>query len=344
MNAILALSIRHLSLGTCEQQLLPGDGLGADDAVSYYYKTLHYSQEAMQYDTYKVSLELLAISIIISTYEMLGGTSKDWERHLKGVFWIQRSQVIHGDSGGLRQGVWWAWLCQDVWAAFRERRKPFTFWRPTRALETLNQYDLAARSVYLFAQAVGFSSDEAIEEDKDLAARNVEAERLVEKLSEWRDLLTVEFAPLPVSATTNNVFEPVWVHPPAFGMLGRRHAVLSNPNSLCPKTAVSLQLYYCALILISLHRPFTGGLDKFLDRQRSLKNCIDVVCGIASTLTDYSSGVMSSQCVFIGTLFPPPFPIPPRRCDSKQDLMPHFPSLPKQPACWSRDESAVTLC
>ncbi|KAH6983513.1 hypothetical protein BKA56DRAFT_483553, partial [Ilyonectria sp. MPI-CAGE-AT-0026] len=271
--------VPHLAV-SFGSDLTPSD---ANDSVRYYYKTLHYSQEAMRYDTYKVSLELLAISIIISTYEMLDGSSTDWERHLKGVFWIQRSQVIHGDSGGLRQGVWWAWLCQDIWAAFREERKPLTFWRPTRSFDALDPSELAARSVYLFAQVVSFCSREEMEDDRhDFASRVSKADALLEKWSDWRGHLTVEFEALPVSTDSKDAFPPIWVNPPAFG--------------------VALQLYYCALTLISLHRPRIGGIDAYLEQKGTLKQGIMMVCGIASNLTDFASGVMSSQCVFIGKL------------------------------------------
>lgn len=65
---------------------------------------------------------------------------------------------------------------------------------------------------------------------------------------------------------------------------------------------MALQLYYCALILISLHRPRAGGIDSYLEQKGMLKQGIMMVCGIASTLADFASGVMSSQCVFIGKL------------------------------------------
>ena len=83
-------------------------------ALMFYNETLHYLSKAMQYDMYKTSLELLATALIVSNYEMLDGSGKDWKRHLKGVFGIQRSQVIRGDSKNLRQTVWWAWFCQDL--------------------------------------------------------------------------------------------------------------------------------------------------------------------------------------------------------------------------------------
>ena len=63
MKAILALSARHLSLNsqhdsdqTCDRH----------DALQYYNETLSYLSTAMQYDTYKTSLELLATALIVS--------------------------------------------------------------------------------------------------------------------------------------------------------------------------------------------------------------------------------------------------------------------------------------
>jgi hypothetical protein len=223
LNAILALSARHLALKATTSGAYESSFYG--DPVQYYYKTLHYIQKAMQYDTYTTSLELLSTALIVSTYEMLDGSNKDWERHLKGVFWIQRSQVIHGDSKGLRSAVWWAWLCQDVWAAFCEKRKPFTFWKPVRTFEALDPHELASRSVYLFAQVVGYCSHGAIEDDRDdLLSRAAKARDLLEKLEEWRTYLTIEFEPMllrehlsPSQFTMQDAFEPVWIHPPAFG-------------------------------------------------------------------------------------------------------------------------------
>lgn len=61
-----------------------------------------------------------------------------------------------------------------------------------------------------------------------------------------------------------------------------------------------MQLYYCSLILVHLHRPYAGGLNEYLDKQRNLKKWACLVCGIAKTSTDYASSIMSSQCVFIG--------------------------------------------
>lgn len=61
-----------------------------------------------------------------------------------------------------------------------------------------------------------------------------------------------------------------------------------------------MQMYYCSLILVYLHRPLLGGMDEYLERQANLQKYSKFVCGISSTLTDYASSIMSSQCLFIG--------------------------------------------
>ncbi|KAI9898110.1 hypothetical protein N3K66_006470 [Trichothecium roseum] len=284
MNAILALSARHLRIvnrhtPTCAGGFRPD----ASDTIRFYYRTLRHSQTAMRHDTYKTSLELLAGALVISSYEMLDGSGADWGKHLKGVFWIQRSQVIHGDSGGLRQAVWWAWVCQDAWAAFRERRKPFTFWQPARGVKELNPSELAARAVYNFAQVVGYCAAQ----DDDATPRHglersLEADVLLQRLEEWKAHLTVEFEPLPLPAspdTDGGGFEPVWIRPAAFG--------------------VAMQIYYCSLILVHLNRPCSGGTASHLHRQKNFRKWANIVCGIAQTSGDYGSSVMSTQCAFI---------------------------------------------
>ncbi|KAJ5727059.1 hypothetical protein N7493_004879 [Penicillium malachiteum] len=135
LNAILGLSSRHLALNPkLDKHDMPRK---EENALQYYYQTLHYVQKAMKYLGYQTSLGLLSTTLIISAYEMLDNSTKDWERHVEGVFLIRRFQTIHGESGGLHSTVWWAWLCQDIWAAFREKRKTLTFWVPQKSISVL---------------------------------------------------------------------------------------------------------------------------------------------------------------------------------------------------------------
>ncbi|CAK4031200.1 Zn(II)2Cys6 transcription factor like [Lecanosticta acicola] len=281
MKAVLALGARHLSI----KPMSSGEAnIDRTAAVQYYYETLQYLQNAMRFTSYKNSLELLATVLVVSTYEMIDGAGNGWERHLKGVFWIQRSREINGESGGLEQAVWWAWLRQDVWAAFRERRRCFSFFKPTKPYHTMDMYDMASRVVYILAQAVNYSSDEEKQGgEADLPSRILKANNLLNMLEEWRGSLSVHFEPLPVEGPSNRAFRPLWVHPPAFG--------------------VSLQMYSMARILLLIHQPAAGGYLEYLGRDRIITDCIDTIGGIALKLSDDASRLMSTQCLFAAGLY-----------------------------------------
>lgn len=215
MNAILALAFRHLALNPrLDTDETPNK---EESALQYYYQTLHYVQRAMQYSSYKTSLELLATTLIISAYEMLDNSTNDWERHLEGVFLIQRSQVIHGESGGLHSAVWWAWLCQDIWAAFREKRKTLTFWIPQKPLSALSPHELATRAIYITAKVISYCAESTTTENIQHRIEGAMDLRIM--LDDWRRHLTLEFSPLPLSSKDESTcFRPVWIAPPAFGM------------------------------------------------------------------------------------------------------------------------------
>jgi hypothetical protein len=76
---------------------------------------------------------------------------------------------------------------------------------------------LAARSVYVIAKVVNYCSREETEAG-DISARIEMADQLQAMLDEWQQYLTTEFTPLPYKTRdTEEAFEPVWIHPPAFG-------------------------------------------------------------------------------------------------------------------------------
>nr|XP_036583120.1 uncharacterized protein CTRU02_06713 [Colletotrichum truncatum]KAF6792096.1 hypothetical protein CTRU02_06713 [Colletotrichum truncatum] len=291
MNAILALSAKHLSK-------LEGAHSGRDTAggspaqesggewIRYYYETLRYVQEALAYTSYTNSEELNATAIVISAYEMLDESDGrgNWQRHLKGVFWIQRSQDVNGSSGGLRQAVWWAWLRQDIWAAFREKRRCLSFWAPYKEYHELDQNGLAHMAIYLLSQAVNFCADSRLADASPapdasaVANRSRTGSELLANLERWRSYLGSEFKPLPTSTNPSDVFTPLWVHPPQFG--------------------VALQAYCFARILILLHSPIPSGFNGFLKMQRSLSEAVDTICGIAMELNDEGCQILSAQCLY----------------------------------------------
>ncbi|KAJ5111604.1 Zn(II)2Cys6 transcription factor [Penicillium argentinense] len=296
MRALLALSARHLSLDAEQQHAahtsLDTDGLSLLNhteapqhdkidrnlAVQYYYETLHYLNRAMQHPSYARSLEVIATSLLISTYEMIDGSNQDWERHLKGVFWIQRFQDNDGESGGLRQAVWWAWLRQDVWVAMRERRRVFSFWQPKKPLAALTAPELATRATYLLAQCVNYISKEE-QETSTLERRLERGSELLFLLQEWYDHLLPEFNALPLSSDIDT-FPPIWVNPSSY--------------------AAALQVQSLARILVILHRPSTGGMEDYRAAQKLLTLSVNTICGLTRTIDekDHAASLVAIHCLF----------------------------------------------
>lgn len=281
MRAILALGARHLSI---KPNGGGGNNVDRTAAVQYYYETLQYLQSAMRFTSYKNSPELLATVLIVSTYEMIDGAAKGWERHLKGVFWIQRSRDITGESGGLEQAVWWAWLRQDIWAAFRERRRCFSFFRPAKPYIDMDVWDMASRIVYIVAQAVNYSSTEDRRAgETDLPSRILRANVLLDLLDEWRRGISIHFNALPLQGPFDSAFTPLWYATPAFG--------------------VSIQMYCVARILLLVNQPAAGGYLEYQKRDRTISDCVDTVGGIAMRLPDDASRLMSTQCLYAAGLY-----------------------------------------
>lgn len=282
LHAILALAARHRSKLPSSSDRTVTD----NESIRHYYETLHYVQEALGYTSYTNSEELLATAIVISSYEMLDESDGrgNWQRHLKGVFWIQRSQEVHGGSGGLRQAVWWAWLRQDIWAAFREKRPCLSFWVPVQDLSELDQYDLAERAIYLLSQAVNYyaHSHAAVSGSTpnrlapvDLGHARVDILNKIEKL---KTHLGEQYQPLSSPSEIVDIFKGIWIHPPEFG--------------------AALQALAFAQILIALHSPIPAGFNGYLRMQKTLTQSVDTICGIAMELKDEACQIVSAQCLY----------------------------------------------
>ncbi|TDZ41570.1 hypothetical protein CTRI78_v009524 [Colletotrichum trifolii] len=170
-------------------------------ATQYYYETLQYLSHTLLYPSYANSHEILATAIMISTYEMFDANgpsnSADWERHLRGAFWIQRSQENNGESvDGLRRAVWWAWLRQDIWAAFRSGRRTLTIFQPQRMLRDLTPDELVNRILFVAAKCVEYAAHDDASSAQDLRQRMNHGSRLLRTLDEWREALPASFAPI----------------------------------------------------------------------------------------------------------------------------------------------------
>jgi hypothetical protein len=304
LKSLLAVSARHMALLSEPQlhQLSLQDPVPVTDTTSanlrnpllqvatqYYYETLHYLSKNLFYPSYSKSREIISTSILISTYEMWDSEGQysngAWERHLRGIFWIQRSQNNNGEcKDPLRRAAWWQWLRQDSWVAFREGRRVLTIWRPTKRLMDLSPDELALRIVYICGRCIDFA---ATEKKYDINTRIEQAGKLLQALEDWHQALPSSFKPVYRGSPLRpgESFTPIWIHPPSF--------------------AAAIQNFHIGRILVIINRPSIGGLDEFRVRQRTLDESVETICGIASShqSKDLPSAMINFQAIYTGRLW-----------------------------------------
>lgn len=214
----------------------------------------------------------------------------NWDRHLRGAFWIQKTMGVSGESSdGLQRAIWWAWLRQDVWAAFRTGRPTLTIHQPRTPMLELSSDELATRIIYIAAKCVQFA---ATPKEGDIAAYIEAGETLTRMLDLWKHCLPPSFQPIsilqphtsPSSATEAHEISPIWIHPPAH--------------------AAAIQTYHFARIIMILNQPSTGGLNMYQTRYKLLRESTVAACGIAIAQQSQNlpSAFVSFQAVYAGKL------------------------------------------
>lgn len=305
LKSLLAVSARHMALMNDPQphpfdpnECTPSlDASSSENchatsplirmATQCYYETLHYLSKNLLYPSYSKSREIVATSVLISTYEMWDSGSQygdgAWERHLRGCFWIYRSQNSNGEcKDPLRRAAWWQWMRQDIWVAFREGRRVLTIWRPTKRLMDLSADELALRIVYICARCVDFAANKKYNID----TRIDQGRKLLQALDDWYRALPPPFhpihrEPLPEPGA---VFSPIWIHPPSY--------------------AAAIQTFHFARIIVLINQPSIGGIDEFRVRQRLVDESVETICGIATMQQgrDLPSAMVNFQAVYAGKL------------------------------------------
>ncbi|KAF1911231.1 hypothetical protein BDU57DRAFT_507624 [Ampelomyces quisqualis] len=281
LKSLLAVAARHQALvvephpyQTNSSAQTPG--LNASDtnsltnpylqvATHYYYECLHYLSQNLLYPSYAKSREIIATALLISTYEMFDAEGKyssgAWERHLRGIFWIQRAQNNNGEcKDPLSRAAWWQWIRQDIWVAFREGRRVLTIWRPTRRLMDLNPDELCLRVVYICGRCVDFAANE---KKYDINTRIEQGGKLLQALEDWQRILPSTFQPIYKvnQQESGDLFSPIWIHPPSF--------------------AAAMQTFHFARIIVLINQPSMGDINDFRVRQRFLDESVETICGIA---------------------------------------------------------------
>ncbi|KAH4254947.1 hypothetical protein HBI04_172190 [Parastagonospora nodorum] len=302
LKSILAVGACHMTIVHHPSELgeaasfLPGTPASGASATTntrriagqYYYETLQYLSQHLLYQAYTTSHELLSTAVMISIYEMFSTVNdsnhSNWDRHLRGAFWIQKNSGVSGESAdSLHRAIWWAWLRQDVWAAFRTGRPTLTIHQPRTPISALTPDGLATRIIYIAAKCVQFA---ATPKEGDIAAYIEAGETLMRMLDLWKRSLPASFEPIGIAPSTmdSDQISPIWIHPPAH--------------------AAAIQMYHFARIIMILNQPSTGGLSTYQTRFKQMRESTMTTCGIAIAQQSQNlpSAIVSFQAVYAAAL------------------------------------------
>ncbi|KAI9929398.1 hypothetical protein MW887_000868 [Aspergillus wentii] len=262
--------------------------------IFYYRQALQEMSHFLIEPRYSGSDELLASSIILSTYEILDVAGESFGSHLKGVASLIRSHRINGDETGIRGATYWTWYRHEVWVAFQARRQMFLdeeYWRP-KAVDTfegISIRDIANRVLFLFGQCITYciTSTKRQSTEDWTGAQQRRAKELGDLLEDWKMKLPRSMATCCMEQPSKNMEEyqlpSVWF--------------------AYPESAVSHQLYHTSKILLTLHRPSTSDTahDPFHTR-RELEKSRREVFMVANSKIHETWGLISTQCLYIAGL------------------------------------------
>jgi hypothetical protein len=169
LNAILALSARHLSRTTEYKSIV---------SEHYYQECLHTLIPALDDDATIIDETLFIIVVILRLLEELDVSSvgSDAQGHLLGAQSLTRAQEKIGMDSGVRQAAYWACLRQEIYIALKYQRSvrlDLDFCRESQAPRRVDKCSWALCATLHCAAAVQFAfGDEPRARHKELMDYN----------------------------------------------------------------------------------------------------------------------------------------------------------------------------
>ncbi|RAK97959.1 uncharacterized protein BO80DRAFT_467405 [Aspergillus ibericus CBS 121593] len=297
LHSCLAASAKQLSR-------VPSHG---NTSVQEKYSLFYYQQALREMGSFLVeprysgSDELLASSIILSTYEIIDVAGESFGSHLKGIASLIQSHGIHGDESGIRGATYWTWYRHEVWAAFQSGRRMFldeSYWRPKplASFAHISMREIANRVLFIFGQCITYyvlKTDETTHSNKWLhIEKELLSSELNRALEDWKEKLPPSMKPFcsrdPGPQATDTIerdlsymFPFVWF--------------------AYPESAISHQLYHASKILLLLNSPCASTTDP-LQARRELEKSRKEVLTIANSGINEAWGLISTQCLYIAGL------------------------------------------
>ncbi|OJJ79305.1 uncharacterized protein ASPGLDRAFT_1055385 [Aspergillus glaucus CBS 516.65] len=298
MNSCLALSMKQSTLKASgdEQRI-------RENAAIHYHQKAIKALSTLLADTECASRdEILASSIILSTYEMFDVVGESFGSHLGGVAFFLQSRRVYGNQCGLQGAVYWTWYRHEIWAALQTGRQMLldeAYWQPPliKTFEGVCVEDIANRVIFIFGQCVSFCNSGDTGEasaDEKIAARQRRVTTLDAALEDWKRKLPSSmshFFAEPTASQQENAshqFPFLWF--------------------MYPQSAIAYQVYHASKILLNLHRPPIPaesrglGHTQSLWTRRQIERSREQIFLVSNAGVPDTWSLVSTQCLYIAGL------------------------------------------
>ncbi|KAL5333038.1 hypothetical protein BJX70DRAFT_392501 [Aspergillus crustosus] len=282
MNSCLALSAKQMALKSS-----PGEeGEHENVAIGYYRKAVRTFSVLLADSDHARSDEILASSIILSTYEMLDVVGDSFGSHLNGIAFFLQSRQVNGDSQGIEGAAYWTWYRHEIRAALQTGRRMFledNYWQP-EPLDSFNGLSVHCKP--------GPHDD-----DDDVNTQHAQHRRAVAldaSLDQRQQKLPLSMAHFLADR-----------HPNADGS---RASDFPFEWFLYPPSAIAHQVYHASKILLRLHRPSlpsenTGpGRNQYLSNRREIEKSRQQIFLVSNSGIPDTWSLVSTQCLFVAGL------------------------------------------
>ncbi|KAF2021190.1 hypothetical protein BU24DRAFT_416856 [Aaosphaeria arxii CBS 175.79] len=296
LDACLAVSAKQMMLVGYRRDIC-----GSSVVLHYYRLALQGMNDMLDNPTSAKSEEVLASSILLSTYEMLDVIGESFGSHLGGITSLLRAQNINGGLKGIAGGAYWTWYRHEVWAALHTPQRVALdemYWRPDLidSFEHLSVEGIANRVLFIFGQCINHCHTDPLTDAYEIERRELWRTNLKQELESWNEKRPLKTMPLSNTSGSNANGRDSLEHP------------YSALQFMYPQSAIAHQMYHASHILLALHEPPslvpTIGISNLhtLNVRRQIEHHRQQVVAAADSGIGEAWSLLSTQCLYVAGL------------------------------------------
>ncbi|EAW17230.1 uncharacterized protein NFIA_005940 [Aspergillus fischeri NRRL 181] len=210
MSAICALTARHITM------VDEGGEVWKPVAVQYYGESLRQLIASLDCPT-SCPVDILAATILLSSYELLASPGLDHRRHVSGALTLIRTHACRASSEGLMAAAFWVYARQDIAMALVHEcptMLPPDEWGVSWDEQETREGQLGNQMVWLLARVIAHTFRSTTGSVQALSEGRAS---LIKELDAWHERLPESFRGTAFGPPLEEGFLPRWFAVPSTG-------------------------------------------------------------------------------------------------------------------------------